>query len=290
MNISNIIIITILILVLIWVLNRFFFRTDVVYDMMCDANELAGTEDPDAVLNSYFVTNKNIISNKDFNENNTSNFMLSLWFYIDNWGNAISNEKNILYMSTKAKSKTVEELQENLVGISSKVDATSDGVTPYKNLNICLDKYENNLFIDIETYSDAPGSEATGATTFTRYIVKNIPIQKWNNLTLSIDTRTFDVYLDGKLRNSFILHGIYKSNMENNKRKNMYLGNLGGNNMGFEGFVTRIRFRPNSINPQEAYNIYRDGINSSLAKTIFNKYGLKVSFMEYGTERGAVTL
>jgi len=287
MKVSNIIIGTLLVLIVIFLLTRMFFRTDIIYDIMCDANLLANTQEADSTIQSFFVTNKNIISNKDFNENNTANFMISVWFYIDNWGNAISNEKNILYISTNSNSITVPQLQNNLIGMSSSHEAKSEDESKlFKNLNIGLDKYENNLFLDIETYSENRGSK----NTYTRYLIKNIPVQKWNCLTLSVDTKTFDVYLDGKLRNSFILHGIYKNKMENNKVKNIYIGNLGGTNNGFEGFITRIRYQPNAINPQEAYNIYKEGISASLAKSMYNKYGLKVSFLEYDTERGSFTI
>ena len=239
MKVSNIIIITILVLIVIFLIAKLFFVTDIIYDIMCDANLLANTVDPDSSIQSFFVTNKNVIANKDFNENNTSNFMLSVWFYIDNWGNAISQEKNILYVSTKSDSRTLPALQDELVGMSSSHEPGSTDDATYKNLSIGLDKYENNLFLDIETYSES--ETANGGSRFTRYKIKNIPVQKWNCLTLSVDTKTFDVYLDGKLRNSFILHGIYKNKMENNKRKNIYIGNLGGSNTGFEGFITRIR-------------------------------------------------
>ena len=288
MKTSNIIIITVLVLIVLYILSRFFFTTDIIYDIMLDANLLANTQEPDSVVSSYLFANKNIITNKDFNENNTSNFMLSVWFYIDNWGNSIANEKNILYASTKSNSRTVPELQNNLVGMSSSHEALSTEPVPFKNLNIGLDKYENNLFIDIETYSETPDSN--NKTTFTRYLIKNIPVQKWNNLTISVDTKTLDVYLDGKLRNSFILHGIYRNKMENNKNKNLYLGNLGEPNIGFEGFITRIRYQPRGINPQEAYNIYKEGISADLARSLYSKYGLKISFLEYNNERGSFTI
>tara|TARA_B110000259_G_scaffold131313_1_gene148178 strand:- start:4542 stop:5306 length:765 start_codon:yes stop_codon:yes gene_type:complete len=254
---------------------------------MCEAKIEATSGATPSGLGSLVVTNKNIISNKDFDENNTSNFMISTWFYVENWGNEISSEKNVLYVSTSPNSTTPADLKNKLIGISSSVEALNNpATTPYKNLAISLDKYENNLLIDIETYSDSIENK----TTFTRYLIKNIPIQKWNNITLSVDTKTLDVYLDGKLRNSFILHGIYKNKYENNGQKNIYLGNLGDTNVGFEGYITRVRYQPNSINPQEAYNIYKNGISSSLAKTMYNKYGLKVSFLEHDKERGSFTI
>ena len=292
MKVLNIIIITILVLIVIFLISRLFFNTDIIYDILCDANERAVNTQSSPTLQSYFTKNKNVITNKEFNENNTSNFMLSVWFYVDNWGNNISNEKNILYISTNPNSITVPDLQNNLIGISSSTtiaSTTGANAVSYKNLSISLDKYENNLFLDIETYPETGVASSTTRYTYTRYLIKNIPIQKWNCLTLSVDTKTFDVYLDGKLRNSFILQGIYRNKIDS-LTKNIYIGHLTTINTGFEGYITRIRYQPNAVNPQEAYNIYKEGINASLGKSIYNKYGLKVSFLEYNKERGNFTI
>jgi len=231
----------------------------------------------------------NMIKNEDFNENSTANFMLSVWFYIDNWGNNINKEKNILFLGNSNNIKTHDDLKSQSSGISKRVCGSEEMGTDaqlinYKNLNVCLDDYQNILNIDIETL---PKSETDSSGCFTRYAIKNIPIQKWNCLIISVDTKTMDVYLDGKLRNSFILHGPYKSELGSTYKKNIYLGKQGGDNIGFEGYITRVRYEPNSINPKEAYNIYKDGINASLAKSVFNKYSLKVSFLEYNKERGS---
>lgn len=269
MSIANIIFLILLILLLIWVLNRLFFRTNIIYDKILNAGEENSSE------------NNNTIDNADFLENSTSNFMLSVWFFVDSWGKEISSEKNILFMGTDKSNTLPNELSNPQIGISN---IECDNINNNKNLSISLDKYENNLFIDIETYQDASTTDSSAC--YTRYKIENIPIQKWNCLTLSVDTKTLDVYLDGKLRNSFILHGIYINKYEDNREKNIYLGN-NGDSYGFEGFITRVRYEPNSINPQEAYNIYRDGINASLANSIFNKYRLKVSFLEYNKERGS---
>jgi len=299
MGIINIIIVVILIIVVIWGLRNLFFKTNIIYDIMCDAAEPVSLQNATSAL---FVTNTNVIMAKDIPENNSSNFTLSVWFYIDNWGNNISNEKNILYMSVDASAPTLPELSAMLTGLSSKVekDISLNQVKP-KNINIALDKYENNLLIDIETYLDKNTSSGTSSSlatkrNYTRYKIPNIPVQKWNNLTLSIDTRTLDVYLDGKLRNSFIMHGLYKNFYSTTERKNIYIGNMSqgansannnGVNSGFEGFITRIRYENDSINPQEAYNIYKEGIDKSLAKSMFNKYRLKVSFLEYDKVKGS---
>ena len=296
MAIVNIIIIIVLVIVLVWGLNNLFFKTNIIFDIMCDAKEPAARFDSTNSASNLFSSNKNVIFSKEIPETSSSNFMLSVWFYIDNWGDNISNEKNILYMATRENATTVPGLQNSLSGsgISNKVTIETSG-NIFKNINIALDKYENNLFIDIESYLDKQHlATQANHTNYTRYKIPNIAVQKWNNLTLSVDTRTLDVYLDGKLRNSFILHGLYKNYDISQLKKNIYIGNMqltgSTSNSSFEGYITRIRYEGNSINPQDAYKIYKAGINSKLATSIFNKYRLKISFLEYNKEKGTITL
>ena len=282
MSVINIIILVTLLLVLLWGLNNIFFKTNILYDQMCEASVIAPAT-------TSLASTSNIIVAKDIPDTTSSNFMLSVWFYIDNWNNNISNEKNILFLANNKNSTTPTGLTP-ISGISSKINpitqvATSDNFALNKNINIALDKYENNLLIDIECLPD--NISDSGRTYYTRYKIPNVAIQKWNNLTISVDTRTLDVYLDGKLRNSFILHGLYKSFYDTDIKKNIYLGHVSTNNIGFEGFITRVRYIGDSINPQDAYNIYKEGINASLVNSLFNKYSLKVSFLEYNNEKAS---
>ena len=287
MSVINIIILVILVLVLLWGLNNIFFKTNIIYDRMCVASTLA-TNTTEASSN----TNK--IVAKDIPQTTSSNFTLSVWFYIDNWGNELGKEKNILFIANSPSSTTVSELVNNLSGISTKIvkPTPARGTTFPKNINIALDKYENNLFIDIECFQDRAGpTSQPDQTIYARYKIPNVAVQKWNNLTISVDGRTLDVYLDGKLRNSFILHGLYKNYYDDTTTlKDIYLGNINSTNVGFEGFITRVRYLSDSCNPQDAYNFYKDGINASLAQSLFNKYSLKVSFLEYNQEKGSIQI
>jgi len=284
MSVINIIILVILALVLFWGINNIFFKTNIIYDKMCEASTRA-TNTTDS------TSNNNVIVADDIPETTSSNFTLSVWFYIDNWGNEIGKEKNILFMAARPDSTTVTQLQNTLSGISTKYKITSPASGTHKNINVALDKYENNLFIDIECFQDRPAAIGTSAETiYARYKIPNVAVQKWNNLTISVDGRTLDVYLDGKLRNSFILHGLYKNYYDTTISKNIYLGNISNSTSGFEGFITRIRYLGDSCNPQDAYNIYKEGINASLAQTLFNKYSLKVSFLEYNKEKASVQI
>jgi hypothetical protein len=141
MSLIHIIILVILALVLLWGLNNIFLKTNIIYDRMCEAS--AVSTETDAASSS-----KNIIAAKDIPETTASNFTLSVWFYIDNWGNDIGNEKNILFMATNHIAQTLPDFIDattSFSGISTYTLKNTPTSPTIKNINIALDKYENNL-------------------------------------------------------------------------------------------------------------------------------------------------
>ena len=47
-----------------------------------------------------------------------------------------------------------------------------------------------------------------------------------------------------------------------------------------------VRYLPTPVNTQQAYNIYREGLASSISSNFFDKYQLKLQFMEYNNPVG----
>ena len=289
MGAVNIIIAIILIVIIYYVLSKTLLKTNIVYDQMLDAMD----PNPEYEGSTGFISNvkQNMIPNALLSDYGSTNFMISTWFYIDSWETNIGDSsKNILFIGDAANNILHNDIAtaNDFVGLSKTICGNIVGSASYKSLSLTLDKYENNLFIDIATHTDNNCNE-NNKRRFTRYAIENIPIQKWNCLTISVDSLLMDVYMDGKLINSFILHGVYRAENE----PNIYLGKLKSSGVnsslddGFSGFITRVRYEGNAINSQEALNIYKAGINSSLLKSIFNKYSLKVSFLEYNKEKGS---
>ena len=296
MNIVNIVIIAIILVIIYIILRNTILKTNIVYDKMLDAND----EDPqyDAGGGGFLTSatvKKNVIPNNVLNDNFTSNFMISVWFYIDNWGTGIGEEKNVLYLGQSERDTTVPIFKSSSMPGISNVQCIGTDTTQtinHKKFAISLDSFDNNIFIDVKTFKNDECSD----DLYTRYKIENIPIQKWNCLTISVDTLLMDVYLDGKLYSSFILPSTFDNdNSSQLNENNIYLGNLlkqeqslaNTTNIGFQGFITRVRYEPNAINTQEALNIYKAGINKSLLSSVFNKYGLKVSFLEYNQEKSS---
>jgi hypothetical protein len=249
MKTLNIVVIVLLILLIIWALSYLFLKTNIIYDTILDASKT-------------YSQDKNMIKSKNIPMNSTSNFTMSIWFFVDNWGNNISRDKNILFLGESNQSIN-------------------------KNVEIKLDKYNNDLHISLKRH---PLTESENSLITQTFKITNIPIQKWVCLTISVDNKTIDVYIDGKLRNSFIMDNTYNQTSENaGTDLNIYLGNT-NNNDGFKGFITRFRYIPHSIDPQYSYNIYKDGINKSLLNSLYNKYSLKVSFLEYNKPVGEFSI
>ena len=131
--------------------------------------------------------------------------------------------------------------------------------------------------------ADSPENFTTqGAGKSHKCTIRNFPLQKWVNLTVSLYGRTLDVYIDGKLVRTCILPGVAKSG-------------TGGSILvtpgnGFSGWTSQTRYWPDATNPQEAYGIYQEGYGGSIIGNLFNKYRVRVSFLEDNQSKGSFEL
>ena len=292
MNLTNIIIIVIILIIIYIVLTKVILKTNILYDDILDANENA--EYSQSSGSGFFSGNKKVskneIPNDVMSDNFSSNFMISVWFYVDNWS-PTQKLKNILYIANNQASISISPSSFSGISDTSCNDNNSSSI---QRFTLSLDQYDNNLFVDIASMENDTNCKDVVNNVrikdiYTRYKIENIPIQKWNCLTISVDTLVLDVYLDGKLMNSFILPSTFDPGEGKN---NIYLGKadtLTGLT-GFQGYITRVRYEPNAINTQEALNIYKAGIDKSLLKSLFNRYSLKVSFLEYNQVKGSFSI
>jgi len=90
-----------------------------------------------------------------------------------------------------------------------------------------------------------------------------------------------DIYIDGKLVRTCLLPGVASVN----NSADIYITPLGG----FEGWTSNFQYYPNSINPQEAWNIYTRGYSNGLS-SMFNNYQVQISLVENGTTQSSVTI
>jgi len=212
-----------------------------------------------------------IIDANSLATNNTSvpstNFAYSIWFYIQDW-NYRYGEKKVIFGRMGAKSS-----------------ADNGSISEIGGLDPCpavvLDAVENNVSVSLGCYPGTDQEPTNGGTTVVHTCtVANVPIQKWVNLVVSVYGRTMDLYIDGKLVRTCLLPGV--ASINNNA--NVHITPSGG----FDGWTAKFQYYPNSLNPQEVWNIYSRGYTSWTA--IFNSYQLQISLVENGTTQSSVTL
>jgi len=248
------IVITILVIVLILMLLRYIFADPYTLQNIQDGKTASTIEA------SSLATNGSDIP--------SSNFAYSVWFYINDW--------NYRYGDPKV--------------IFGRMGAVSgEGVGPIPGINgldpcpaVVLGAVENNISISLGCYpgADVQPDPPEGNTIVHTCSVSNVPIQKWVNLVLSVYGRSMDIYIDGKLVRTCLLPGV--ASVNNNSK--IFVTPLGG----FDGWTAKLQYYPNSINPQEAWNIYSQGYSNW--SSMFNSYQLQISLVENGTTQSSVTI
>lgn len=189
------------------------------------------------------------------NNNLSGNFTYSTWFYVNDWNYRFGEEKVLL----------ARRNGDNKAGPVIKFDTM-----------------ENNIIVELSTYPTANTSSEGSNSITSRYVVKNFQLQKWVNLIISVYGRTLDVYLDGKLVRTFVLPGVAKVSGTSNVKVTP--------NGGFDGATSSFQYWPNATNPQQAYNIYKNGYGGSILGNLFNKYRIKIAFLDNNVETSSLEI
>jgi hypothetical protein len=146
---------------------------------------------------------------------------------------------------------------------------------------VVLDSVENNVKVSLGCYPGIDTHPTSNSTTVIQTCsVSNVPIQKWVNLVVSVYGRSMDIYIDGKLVKTCLLPGI--ANVNNNS--NIYITPAGG----FDGWTAKFQYFPNTLNPQDVWNIYTKGYSNWLS--MFNTYQVQLSLVENGQTQSSITI
>ena len=198
----------------------------------------------------------------------SSNFAYSIWFYINDW-NYRYGEPKVIFGRMGSQS-----------GVGGGSVEGINGVDPCPA--VVLGSVENNINVSLGCYPGINEQPTTpgGNTVVHTCSVANIPIQRWVNLVVSIYGRTMDLYIDGKLVRTCLLPGVASIN----SNSNVYVTPAGG----FDGWTSKFQYYPNSLNPQQVWNIYTQGYSNW--SSMFNAYQVQISLVENGTTQSSVTI
>ena len=194
------------------------------------------------------------------NPNNTNNYTYSMWMYINDWNYRYGEDKVILQRIDNLGNPTP----------SVKLGALENNIT------VSVACYPNN------TIADQSNNIIDTHPLIKECVIRNIPIQRWTNLIISLYGRTLDIYLDGKLVRTCVLPGVPKVYAKSDT--------IITPNGGFSGLTSNIIYLNTASNPQEAYNIYKNGSGSSLFGSFFNKYKIRFSILDNSNVKGTIEI
>jgi len=197
----------------------------------------------------------------------SSNFAYSIWVYIDDW-NYKYGENKIIFGRMFGDKNTI--------------------LSPCPVVS--LSPLQNNLEIAIDVFPglEEPVLDANGVAivqentnaVISKTIIPNIPIQAWVNIIMSVNGRSMDIYLDGKLVRTTLLQGI--SNVDSTQ--SVYITPNGG----FSGWTSKLEYWATDIDPQKAWNVYKAGYGGSFLGDLFGKYTLKISLVNNNVETSSL--
>jgi len=198
----------------------------------------------------------------------SSNFAYSIWFYVNDW-NYRYGEPKVIFGRMGAKS---QKGSGSVPGIS--------GFDPCPA--VVLGAVENNISVSLGCYPGINQKPTTpgGNTVVHTCNVANVPIQKWVHLVVSVYGRTMDLYIDGKLVRTCLLPGV--ASINNNA--DIFVTPSGG----FDGWTSRLQYYPNSLNPQEVWNIYTKGYSD--ASSMFSAYQVQVALVKDGATQSSFSI
>jgi len=213
--------------------------------------------------NSYVLLDKTQKANKTINLSPTivlpkvyegGEFSFSTWIYINNWSVNNNKTKEILRMGPTD---------------------TSVSTTGFDTLRMYLGKDKPKLYVRFTT-SAAPASQ--GSTDSCTYLVAGnesveafsnltegftdgkgcstcdvpeVELQRWVNITVAVNGRIADVYLNGKLARSCVLDNMYKVT----DTYKITLADKGG----FGGDISTTVMYDTALNPEQVYRNYMSG-------------------------------
>lgn len=250
------------------------------------------------------ATKQQTISTKNLSSGKSStNFSWGIWVYIQQW--SMNNTKPVLQTgsvkmdlaaSTNDLTVTVNTDGSNQEAFTLIEGMGSGGLTTTQNIP--------GLAGGAGGAGSAGGAGgaggmggAGGAGGFSggqKCGVKNIPIQKWVHIMAVVYGKSVDVYIDGKLVKTCLL-----KNLVTTKPGQDAIVTPGG---GFNGLTSRLRFLPYPANPQEAYNIYKEGPGGGSSggggggfsgfnlANLFPTLRLQLELEKNGKDMGAITI
>jgi hypothetical protein len=205
-------------------------------------------------------------------------YTISFWMYITSWDYRAGLAKSVLQiLDTKAPN--------------------------YSLLTTVLYPNENRLMVRVHTEAPGAGVDYTMNSNYDSLMsgkqglaneviespmcdIQDIDLQRWINITISVNGRIVDVYYDGKLNRSCVLPDIPMA--PESGIQVVTTGKKGG----FGGKLSGVQFFAYPLTPDRIYAIYQAGPKgpSGFIGFLAEKLGIKLTYSGTGGAQQAMSL
>jgi hypothetical protein len=201
-------------------------------------------------------------------------YTLSFWMYITSWEGNAGLPKGVLRIkegASDAYSLLTAVLYPNEPKMAIRVHHDSTTTS-----NDYLNKDVN---LSATSTSTSPSPWPTTNNPMCDLV--DIDLQRWINVTVSVNGRIVDIYYDGKLARSCVLPSLPIAS--DSKAQYVEIGFDPSGGRGFSGFagkMSAIEFFAYSLTPDRIYSIYQAGPSgpAGLLGYIQDKLGIKIAY------------
>jgi len=168
-------------------------------------------------------------------------FSVSTWIYINNWSYRAGFNKSILNIG----GRNLDTIRIYLGGFKPELIVRFHTKEEQSNNGDSLTFVEQKpLFTELQT-----GSDILGTTSCS---LPEIELQRWVNITVAVNGKTVDVYLDGKLARSCVLPSMFKVDVGGYSANLLDYG-------GFGGQISSTTVYDTALDPDTVYKNYMAG-------------------------------
>jgi hypothetical protein len=244
---------------------------------------IAGSDLEVTLLNTEAPANEPMtyalpVKNPDVRVKPGGEYTISFWMYVTSWDYRAGLAKSVLQiLDTKA--------------------------TNYSLLTTALYPNENRLMVRVHTEAVGSGIDYTLNSNYDNLMsgkqgmaneviespmcdIQDIDLQRWINITISVNGRIVDVYYDGKLNRSCVLPDIPMA--PESGIQVVTTGKKGG----FGGKISGVQFFAYPLTPDRIYAIYQAGPKgpSGFIGFLAEKLGIKLTYSGQGGAKQAVSM
>jgi hypothetical protein len=172
-------------------------------------------------------------------------YTVNMWVYIGGWSYKQGTRKHIFELGGPNFATLLLALGSYTNSLSVRVDTVDASGTPLDMTGMGLSNAAKDAFFKPLTPDASLDHEPSCD-------LAKIDMQRWIQVTVVLNGKTCDVYLDGKLERSCVLPSYFKVDPTGHSVKLMDRG-------GFDGYISTVSTYNYSLNPAIIYNMYMAG-------------------------------